>query len=92
MPIRRRKGEVVQRHLGIKGGIACSIQSNSKPNSVWSIYAACLCGWTEQRANQMCYLYGMKVRLLAEYVRNAPVTLNLTFDLWTDLKVFEDGS
>lgn len=28
--------------------------------------ACCLCGWTEQRANQMCYLYGVKARLLGK--------------------------
>lgn len=66
---------------------------------VRSIYTACcLCGWTEQRANQMCYLYGVKARLLTEYVRNLSLTLNLTFMpprhlmmsyLWSDLQAFE---
>lgn len=38
---------------------------------MWCIYpACCLCGWTEQQANQMCYLYGVKPRLCMEYVRN----------------------
>lgn len=62
-----------------------------------SIYTACcLRGWTEQRANQMCYLYGVKARLLTEYVRNPSLTLNVTFMLlhlmtshmWSDLDVF----
>lgn len=47
---------------------------------VCSIYAAhCLCGWTEQRANQMCYVYGVKARLLSEYVRTLSLTLSRTF-------------
>lgn len=58
--------------------------------------ACCLRGWTEQRANQMCYLYGVKAGLLTEYVRNQSLTLNLTFMLlhlttshmWSDLYAF----
>lgn len=45
----------------------------------------------------MCYLYGVKARLLTEYVRNLSLTLNLTFMLrrhlmsylWSDLEAFE---
>lgn len=49
---------------------------------MWCIYpACCLCGRTEQQANQMCYLYGVKPRLCMEYVRNLSLTLNFTLML-----------
>lgn len=64
---------------------------------VCSIYAACYVrGWTMQRANQMCYLYGVKVRHLTRFARNPSLTLNLTFMLlhlmtchmWSDADMF----
>ena len=48
---------------------------------IYTPRACCLRGWTERWANQMCYLYGVKARLLAEYVRNPSLTLSLTFML-----------
>lgn len=49
---------------------------------VCSIYAVwCLCGWIEQRANQMCYVYWVKAWMLTEYVRNLSLTSSHTFIL-----------
>ena len=87
------------------GGLCESLAALHETVEAWTrnaqrvchMYAVCcLCGWTEQRANQMCYVYRVKAWLLTGYVRNLPLTLSLTFMLqqlttchmWPDLDMF----